>query len=206
MVKIPATAEGIPAIQQMHQRRHQHQRDAAVRAGQCTRKLREAYIAGLETYAARRRRYQQDRQRGQLLRQPHRQHGGRNDRRQAEDRDRFRQESSAERSDGQGGHRQCQAHVPVNIRKFVNSPRWKALAGKGAQTQRLLWASTSTKNPNYRDVMYVEELDRSGHGGHDSAGHLRRFPRPRTATREPDGGRRSGARHDGMRSARPAFP
>jgi transaldolase / glucose-6-phosphate isomerase len=35
---------------------------------------------------------------------------------------------------------------------------WKALAAKGAQPQRLLWASTSTKNPNYRDVIYVEEL------------------------------------------------
>jgi transaldolase len=32
------------------------------------------------------------------------------------------------------------------------------LAAKGAQTQRLLWASTSTKNPKYRDVLYVEEL------------------------------------------------
>ncbi len=37
-------------------------------------------------------------------------------------------------------------------------PRWARLAGKGAQPQRLLWASTSTKNPHYRDVMYVEEL------------------------------------------------
>ena len=35
---------------------------------------------------------------------------------------------------------------------------WKALAKKGAQPQRLLWASTSTKNPSYRDVIYVEEL------------------------------------------------
>jgi transaldolase/glucose-6-phosphate isomerase len=36
--------------------------------------------------------------------------------------------------------------------------RWRALAGRGAQPQRLLWASTSTKNPKYRDVLYVEEL------------------------------------------------
>ncbi len=41
---------------------------------------------------------------------------------------------------------------------LFSSSRWKALAARGAQTQRLLWASTSTKNPNYRDVMYVEEL------------------------------------------------
>jgi transaldolase len=37
-------------------------------------------------------------------------------------------------------------------------PRWEPLAAKGATTQRCLWASTSTKNPAYRDVMYVEEL------------------------------------------------
>lgn len=35
---------------------------------------------------------------------------------------------------------------------------WDALAAKNAQTQRVLWASTSTKNPSYRDVIYVEEL------------------------------------------------
>ncbi|MDX6507396.1 MAG: transaldolase [Gaiellaceae bacterium] len=36
--------------------------------------------------------------------------------------------------------------------------RWEALKAKGARAQRCLWASTSTKNPDYRDVMYVEEL------------------------------------------------
>jgi transaldolase/glucose-6-phosphate isomerase len=42
--------------------------------------------------------------------------------------------------------------------RIFGGPRWQALAAKGAQTQRVLWASTSTKNPNYRDVIYVEEL------------------------------------------------
>ncbi len=42
--------------------------------------------------------------------------------------------------------------------KIFSGLRWDALAKKGAQTQRVLWASTSTKNPNYRDVLYVEEL------------------------------------------------
>jgi transaldolase/glucose-6-phosphate isomerase len=42
--------------------------------------------------------------------------------------------------------------------KIFSGPRWEALAAGGAQTQRVLWASTSTKNPAYRDVMYVEEL------------------------------------------------
>ncbi|MCW3033404.1 MAG: transaldolase, partial [Solirubrobacterales bacterium] len=36
--------------------------------------------------------------------------------------------------------------------------RWEYLAGKGATPQRVLWASTSTKNPDYPDVIYVEEL------------------------------------------------
>ncbi|HLJ30649.1 MAG TPA: bifunctional transaldolase/phosoglucose isomerase [Candidatus Angelobacter sp.] len=42
--------------------------------------------------------------------------------------------------------------------QIFSGDRWKALAARGAQTQRLLWASTSTKNPAYRDVMYVEGL------------------------------------------------
>jgi transaldolase len=42
--------------------------------------------------------------------------------------------------------------------QIFSGPRWQALAAKGAQTQRVLWASTSTKNPAYRDVIYVEEL------------------------------------------------
>lgn len=53
------------------------------------------------------------------------------------------------------------ANAKLTYQKYeelFGGPRWKALAGKGAQTQRLLWASTSTKNPKYRDVIYVEEL------------------------------------------------
>jgi transaldolase / glucose-6-phosphate isomerase len=53
------------------------------------------------------------------------------------------------------------ANAKVTYKKYqelFSGPRWKALAAKGAQTQRLLWASTSTKNKAYRDVIYVEEL------------------------------------------------
>jgi transaldolase len=45
-----------------------------------------------------------------------------------------------------------------NYKRVFAGERWYALAAKGARTQRCLWASTSTKNPEYRDVMYVEEL------------------------------------------------
>lgn len=43
-------------------------------------------------------------------------------------------------------------------KKIIQTDRWKALSAKGANIQRLLWASTSTKNPEYSDVMYVDEL------------------------------------------------
>jgi len=46
----------------------------------------------------------------------------------------------------------------VLYQKICSGDRWKALATKGAQTQRVLWASTSTKNPHYSDVLYVQEL------------------------------------------------
>ncbi len=42
--------------------------------------------------------------------------------------------------------------------ELFSGERWEALSAKGARTQRCLWASTSTKNPAYRDVLYVEEL------------------------------------------------
>jgi transaldolase len=45
-----------------------------------------------------------------------------------------------------------------NYLETFSTPRWQELAAKGATKQRCLWASTSTKNPAYRDVMYVEEL------------------------------------------------
>jgi transaldolase len=50
----------------------------------------------------------------------------------------------------------CRAYAIFEEMKA--SPRWKALAAKGAKPQRLLWASTSTKDPTYSPVKYVEEL------------------------------------------------
>ncbi|MEQ8971534.1 MAG: transaldolase [Coleofasciculus sp. C1-SOL-03] len=53
------------------------------------------------------------------------------------------------------------ANAKIAYQKFkeiIQSDRWKALSAKGANVQRLLWASTSTKNPDYSDVMYVDEL------------------------------------------------
>ncbi|MEQ9482107.1 transaldolase [Coleofasciculus sp. F4-SAH-05] len=53
------------------------------------------------------------------------------------------------------------ANAKIAYQKFkevIQTDRWKALSAKGANVQRLLWASTSTKNPDYSDVMYVDEL------------------------------------------------
>ena len=53
------------------------------------------------------------------------------------------------------------ANAKIAYAKYLEvfaGPRWQALASKGARTQRVLWASTSTKNKSYRDVLYVEEL------------------------------------------------
>jgi transaldolase len=45
-----------------------------------------------------------------------------------------------------------------NYKRIFSGERWERLAAAGASKQRCLWASTSTKNPEYRDVMYVDEL------------------------------------------------
>jgi transaldolase len=65
-----------------------------------------------------------------------------------------------------GGHDDLKGTLAVanaklayqRYREIFSGDRWEALAAKGATPQRCLWASTSTKNPAYRDVLYVEEL------------------------------------------------
>jgi len=46
----------------------------------------------------------------------------------------------------------------AEFQTLLQSDRWKALAAKGANVQRLLWASTSTKNPSYPDTLYIDTL------------------------------------------------
>jgi transaldolase len=70
------------------------------------------------------------------------------------------------RLDTLGGHDELKGKLAIanaklayqNYLKTFSGPRWEALEQKGATKQRCLWASTSTKNPEYRDVLYVEEL------------------------------------------------
>jgi transaldolase len=70
------------------------------------------------------------------------------------------------RLDELGGHDELKGKLAIANAKLAYQhykvafagPRWEYLAGKGATPQRVLWASTSTKNPAYRDTLYVEEL------------------------------------------------
>jgi transaldolase len=70
------------------------------------------------------------------------------------------------RLDEIGGHDELKGKLAIanaklayqRYKEIFSGERWERLAAKGATTQRCLWASTSTKNPDYRDVLYVEEL------------------------------------------------
>jgi transaldolase len=70
------------------------------------------------------------------------------------------------RLDEIGGHDELKGKLAIanaklayqRYKEIFSGERWEQLAAKGATKQRCLWASTSTKNPEYRDVMYVEEL------------------------------------------------
>ena len=132
-----------------------------------------AYVKGL---GAARRRGQADRQDplGQLrLRQPNRHRD-----RQAAARP-HRQGRKARASARQDGHRRPQADlskVQGDLPTATSSRRCKA---KGAAVQRPLWASTSTKNPHYPDLMYVENVVGPRHGQHDAAANARRAARSR---------------------------
>ena len=74
-------------------------------------------------------------------------------------------------------------------KKMFAGERWDKLKARGAQPQRLLWASTSTKNPEYRDVIYCEELIGPDDGQHHAAFHVRCVPRPRPTAQQPGGKR-----------------
>jgi transaldolase / glucose-6-phosphate isomerase len=156
MIKVPATPEGIPAIRQLIAEGI-NVNVTLLFAQSAYEQVAHAYIDGLEIYAR---------------------HGGdlgkvasvasffisRID--SSIDSMLAERLKSSTNADEQGLLRSLIGKVAIanakltyqRYRDLFNSPRWQALAAKGAQTQRVLWASTGTKNPHYRDVMYVEEL------------------------------------------------
>jgi transaldolase / glucose-6-phosphate isomerase len=156
MIKVPATAEGIPAIRQLIGEGI-NVNVTLLFSQAAYEQVADAYIGGLEDFRARR---------GDLSRiaSVASFFVSRIDTAiDALTAARLQTTASAqERSVLQGlGGKVAIANARLAYQRYnelFSGPRWKALADQGAQTQRLLWASTSTKNPRYRDVMYVEEL------------------------------------------------
>ena len=156
MVKVPGTAEGIPAFQQLISE-GVNINVTLLFAQEVYEKVAEAYIAGVEQLAARGGDVSRiasvasffisriDSSVDSIL--SARLKATKDDRERSDLQDLLGKVAVA------NGKQTYQGYL-----KIFGSDRWKKLAARGAQTQRVLWASTSTKNPSYSDVMYVEEL------------------------------------------------
>jgi transaldolase len=145
-VKIPATAPGLPAIEEMIARGRPINVTLIFSLDRYS-EVAEAYIRGLERLVA----------------------GGGDPSHVSSVASFFVSRVDTEtdrRLDEIGGHDELKGKLAIANAKLAYEryeeifagERWEALAAKGATPQRCLWASTSTKNPAYRDVMYVEEL------------------------------------------------
>jgi transaldolase len=145
-VKIPATEPGLPAIEEMISRGRPIN-VTLIFSLQRYSEVAEAYIRGLERLVE----------------------GGGDASKVASVASFFvsRVDTEADRRlDELGGHDELKGKLAIanaklayqRYQEIFSGDRWQALEAKGATPQRCLWASTSTKNPAYRDVMYVEEL------------------------------------------------
>jgi len=145
-VKIPATKEGLPAIEEMISR-GKPINVTLIFSLERYAEVAEAYIRGLERLVE----------------------AGGDPSTVASVASFFvsRVDTEADRRlDEIGGHDELKGKLAVanaklayqRYKEIFSGPRWEALETNGATAQRCLWASTSTKNPEYRDVLYVEEL------------------------------------------------
>jgi len=145
-VKIPATEPGLPAIEEMISRGRPINVTLIFSLDRYS-EVAEAYIRGLERLVA----------------------GGGDPSHVSSVASFFVSRVDTEtdrRLDEIGGHDELKGKLAIanaklayqRYKEIFAGERWEALAAKGATPQRCLWASTSTKNPAYRDVMYVEEL------------------------------------------------
>jgi len=156
MIKVPATPQGISAVQQLIGEGI-NVNATLLFAQDVYERVAEAYIAGLETYAS--RRSDLKRVAGVASFFLSRIDG-------AIDRIVEARIEAGANAKEVTNLRSLSGKIAIanaklayqRHREIFNGPRWQSLADQGAQTQRLLWASTGTKDPNYRDVLYVEEL------------------------------------------------
>jgi transaldolase len=148
-VKIPATADGLPAIEEMIAR-GKNINVTLIFSLRRHEEVAEAYIRGLERLA---------------------EAGG--DLSSVGSVASFfvsRVDTEADKRLDEAGHPELKGKLAVanaklayqNYKRIFSGPRWDALVQKGATPQWCLWASTSTKNPEYRDVLYVEDLIGAG--------------------------------------------
>jgi transaldolase len=148
-VKIPATAPGLPAIEEMIAR-GRNINVTLIFSLERHKEVAEAYIRGLERLAE----------------------AGGDLSTVGSVASYFvsRVDTEADRRLDEVGHPELKGKLAVanaklayqNFKEIFSGERWDALAEKGATPQWCLWASTSTKNPEYRDVLYVEELIGAG--------------------------------------------
>jgi transaldolase len=148
-VKIPATAPGLPAIEEMIAR-GRNINVTLIFSLERHKEVAEAYIRGLERFAE----------------------GGGDLSTVGSVASYFvsRVDTEADRRLDEAGHPELKGKLAVanaklayqNYKEIFSGDRWDALVEKGATPQWCLWASTSTKNPEYRDVLYVEELIGAG--------------------------------------------
>ena len=144
-VKIPATAPGLPAIEEMIAR-GRNINVTLIFSLERHKEVAEAYVRGLERLAE----------------------AGGDLSTVGSVASYFvsRVDTEADRRLDEAGHSELKGKLAVanaklayqNFKEIFSGDRWDALADKGATPQWCLWASTSTKNPEYRDVLYVEDL------------------------------------------------
>jgi transaldolase len=151
MIKVPATAAGIPAITELI--------GAGVNVNvtlifglENYKTVADAYLAGLE----------------KLLRSGPSVKGGHPVNRVASVASFFvsRVDSAVDKALEEKNTKELQGKIAIanskvayaEFKKIFSGPRWEELEKKGARVQRVLWASTSAKNPEYPDTLYVDEL------------------------------------------------
>lgn len=155
MVKIPGTAEGFPAIEEMIAE-GRHINITLLFSIEAYRRVQEAYLRGLERRVAA----------GQPVHQVASVASFFVSRIDTEADKRLETRAAAASSEQAEALRALRGKVAVANAKLAyrlyqqtfSGARWQALASRGARVQRPLWASTSTKNPAYPDLLYVETL------------------------------------------------
>ena len=146
MVKIPATAEGVPAIRAMIAEGRNINVTLVFSLDRYADVI-EAYLSGLEAFTSK----------GGDAATVHSVGSFFVSRVDTEVDRRLQQVSGGQKLAGKAAVAQAKLAYAIFQDRF-SGPRWEALKAKGALPQRPLWASTSTKNPNYPDLLYVDNL------------------------------------------------